>query len=330
MTQKKKKVNLGKKRINLGLDRVRLEIKKAVVGQDNIINSVLRALLCNCHVLLEGVPGVAKTLLLKSIATTIGCANNRVQCTPDLLPADIIGFTSYEKEKGFYISKGPIFSNFLLVDEINRANPKTQSAFIEAMQEKQVTIGKKRFPLPPPFFVMATQNPIESLGTYPLPEAQVDRFLFKINMVYPTKAEEQEILQKNSTVRKFEDIGVKKVLTKEKLFKMQKLVNNVFLDPKIEEYIVSIVEATRKPELYKIKLGKYVEWGGSPRASIGLFIASKAEALLNNRMYVTPQDVKVVAYDVIRHRLIMNYEGQAEGIKPEAVIQEILSKIAVP
>lgn len=311
-------------------DRIRQEIARAVVGQERTINALLRALISNGHVLLEGVPGIAKTLSVRTLAAVTNCTFSRVQFTPDLLPTDIIGITAFEKDKGFYVVKGPLFANFVLADEINRAPPKVQSALLESMQERQATIGKEVFALEPPFFVLATQNPIESYGTYPLPEAQLDRFLFKLNVGYPNEEEEQRILKTNINLRRFEDIGLMPIFDKFKIIELQREVQNVYLDKKIEKYVVRIVDATRNPSKYKIKLGKYIEWGASPRASIGLFIASKAEALLKNELFVTPHGVKEVAHDVLRHRIALNYEGQAEGIKVDAVISEILSRVPVP
>lgn len=310
---------------------VQNEIGKIVIGQKNVINSLIRALLCNGHVLLEGIPGIAKTLTIRALANATGCEFKRIQFTVDLLPSDIIGLTTYDEKKGdFYTVKGPIFANFIIADEINRAPPKSQSSLLEAMQEKQATIGKTTFPLPNPFFVMATQNPIESAGTYPLPEAQVDRFLLKVNMSYPNKDEEQKVLLTNIDLKKFEDYSIKPATTPKRILEMQKLVKDVYLSKEIENYILDLVEATRNPKKYDISLGKYIEWGGSPRTSIGLFINSKADALLNGKTFVTPQNVKNVAYEVMRHRLILNYEGEAENIKTDQIISEILKKVPIP
>ncbi len=321
-----KKISADQKLIN----EAKKEISKAVVGQEKIIEGFIRALISNGNVLVEGAPGLAKTLIVRTVANVMGCDFNRVQFTPDLLPTDIIGIMAYEKERGFYVLKGPIFSNFILADEINRAPPKVQSALLECMQEKQATIGHETFPMPVPFFVLATQNPIEQLGVYPLPEAQIDRFMFKLNIEYPSLKEEQEVLTKNITTNKFEDYSLRQIMSPSLLVDMQDDVKKIYLDKKIEHYIVEIVDATRNPDNYRIKLGKYIEWGASPRASIGLFIASKAEALIRGSTFVTPQYVKEVAYDVLRHRIILNYEAQAENIKPEDVIKEILAKVPVP
>ena len=312
------------------IDKIKKEISNVVVGQEKVINGFLRALLSDGHVLVEGVPGLAKTLIVRTLSSVMGCDFSRIQFTPDLLPTDIIGITAYEREKGFYVLKGPIFSNFILADEINRAPPKVQSALLECMQEKQVTIGKETFNMPPPFFVLATQNPLEQIGVYPLPEAQIDRFLFKINISYPNIKEEQIILNNNITIKKFDDFNLKSMVSPEKILELQADVKKIYLDKKIEKYIIQIVDATRNPDKYKIKLGHYIEWGASPRASIGLFIASKAEALMQGKTFVTPQYVKEVAYDVLRHRVILSYEAQSENIKVEDVISDILARVPVP
>jgi len=309
---------------------VQKEISRIITGQKEVTNGLLRGLLANGHVFIEGVPGIAKTLLIRTLASVSGCKFSRIQFTVDLLPTDITGISAYNEKKGFYTIKGPIFANFVIADEINRAPPKTQSALLEAMQEKQVTIGKETFKLEEPFFVMANQNPIETAGTYPLPEAQIDRFLFKVLMAYPKKDEEEEIINKNITIKKFEDFKIKPVINRHKILEMQEFVKTIFLKDDIKKYIVDIVDATRNPKKYKIELGRYVEWGASPRASIGLSIAAKAEALLNNSPFVTPTHIKNIAHDVIRHRIIMNYEAQAESIKSDDLIDEILSKIPVP
>jgi len=312
------------------LVEIKKEIGKVVVGQENVVEGCLRAILANGHLLIEGVPGIAKTLLIRALAASSGCKFNRIQFTVDLLPTDIVGITTYDKARGFYTLKGPIFSNFVIADEINRAPPKTQSALLEAMQEKQVTIGKETFSLELPFFVMANNNPIESGGTYPLPEAQVDRFLLKLNMGYPSVDEEKGILQTNISLNKFEDFKIMPIISPKKIIEMQKATKQIHLSEAIEKYIVKIIDATRNPEKYKIKTGKYLEYGCSPRASIGLFIVSKADALLNGKTFVTPQNIKNIAHEVMRHRLILNYEGQAEGVKPDDIISEILSRVPVP
>jgi MoxR-like ATPase len=308
---------------------IKAELGRIIVGQDQIISSLIEALLCNGHVLVEGVPGIAKTLTVKSLSIITGGQFSRIQFTPDLLPTDIIGITTYEEGRGFYSVKGPVFANFLLADEINRAPPKVQSALLEAMQERQVTIGKESFALPVPFFVMATQNPIESLGTYKLPEAQIDRFMFKLNMTYPSTEDELKILHQNSTLKNFDDFKLRQVMTPDIILRAQQDVKKVYLDKKVERYIVSIVEATRNPEKYGLTTGKYIEYGTSPRSSIALFIASKAHALVKGRSYVTPMDIKEIAHNVLRHRIILNYEGQAEEISTNDIIDEILKKIPI-
>jgi MoxR-like ATPase len=312
------------------LRKIKEEIGKIVIGQDAIVDAMLRAVICNDHVLLEGVPGIGKTLLINTLANVTGCQFSRIQFTPDLLPSDIVGITSYQREEGFYTIKGPIFSNFVLADEINRAPPKVQSALLESMQERQATIGKETFEITPPFFVMATQNPVEQQGTYPLPEAQIDRFIYKIIMKYPNMSEEKMILTTNVTTKNFKEYKLNRVLSPADIIQMQKDVQKVYLDGKIEDYIVRIVDATRNPAKYGVKLGQYLDFGASPRASIGLYISAKAVAFMNARSFVTPNDIKIIAKDVLRHRIIINYEGQAEGINTDKYIDEILAKVPVP
>lgn len=323
--QLQEEVKAYQKKFNL----IRAEIGKIVVGQQDIVNSLIQSLLCNGHVLLEGIPGLGKTLLIRTLSSITGSSFSRIQFTPDLLPTDIIGITTYEEGKGFYTVKGPIFANFVLADEINRAPPKVQSALLEGMQERQVTIGKETFKLPFPFFVMATENPVEQLGTYKLPEAQLDRFLFKLNMKYPTFQEEVKILKQNITTSSYEDYTLHAVLSPEEIIKAQEITKHIRLDTKIEEYLVRIVEATRNPDKYHIENGKFVSYGASPRSSIALFIASKAAALMRGSVVVTPTDVKSVAYNVLRHRIILNFEGQAEEIDPDIIIEEILRKVPI-
>lgn len=309
------------------LESMRSEIKKAFFGQDMVVDSLLRALLCDGHVLLEGVPGIAKTLVIKALAQVSGCSSKRIQFTVDLLPTDIIGLTTYTPEKGFEIAKGPVFANFIIADEINRSPPKTQSALIEAMQEKQVTIGKETFKLPSPFFVMANQNPLENEGVYTLPEAQVDRFLFKIVFGYPSYQDEARIMEENTTFRKFEELDIKPVANPLKILNLQKLVHKIYMDPKVKKYITDIVSKTRTKDF---ELGKYIELGASPRASIGIYIAAKAEALMQGRDYVIPKDVKSVTADVLRHRLILSFRSRAEGVDADRVIKEVLRAVPVP
>tara|TARA_Y100000310_G_C20580962_1_gene762945 strand:- start:342 stop:1319 length:978 start_codon:yes stop_codon:yes gene_type:complete len=318
------------KRCKDDIIKLKKEISKVVIGQSKVVNGLIRATLSNGHVLVEGIPGIAKTLVIKALATASGCKFNRIQFTVDLLPSDIVGVTGYEKERGFFIVRGPIFTNFMLADEINRAPPKAQSALLEAMQERQATIGKETIPMPLPFLVMATINPIETSGTYTLPEAQIDRFLFKLHMSYPKKEEEKLIIEKNISLKKFENYKILPILNPDRIIEMQELVKEIGHTDKIKDYITDIVEATRKHKKYNIKLGEFIEWGSSPRACIGLFIAAKAEALMNGETFITPQHIKDVAHDVMRHRIILNYKGQAEGINTDKIITEILSKISVP
>ena len=310
-------------------DEIRKEISTLVVGQKEVVDAMILGLLCNGHCLVEGVPGIGKTLTIRTMSKIMGCEFSRIQFTPDLLPSDIVGITAYDEKKGFYTVKGAIFSNFVLADEINRAPPKVQSALLEAMQERQVTIGKETFKLPEPFFVMATQNPVENLGTYTLPEAQVDRFLFKIIMKYPSVDEEGQILRQNMTLFKFEKFKIKPVFNQKSIMEIQDFVKEIYLDKKVEDYIVKIIDATRNPKKYGVKLGQYMEFGASPRGTIALYIASKAKALISGRGYVTPQDVKEVSHIVLRHRLTLNYEGQAEEVDVDTVIDEILSCVPI-
>ncbi len=305
------------------------EIGRVVVGQEHMIEGMIEAILSNGHVLVEGVPGIGKTLLVRTMALISGGEFSRIQFTPDLLPTDIVGITTYEEGRGFYTIKGPIFANFVLADEINRAPPKVQSALLESMQERQATIGKETFHLPSPFFVMATQNPVEQQGTYKLPEAQVDRFLYKLLMDYPDQEEEMEILHQNTTISDLEDYQIRRVLTPQEITQAQELVQNIYLDPKIEQYIVRLTDSTRNPEKYDIKKGRYIDYGGSPRSSIAMFISSKAHALVRGRAYVTAQDVKEIAPKVLRHRIIRNFEGEAENISTDRIVEEILQKVPI-
>ncbi len=306
------------------------EIGKIVIGQTVTVELILEALIANGHVLLEGVPGIGKTLLVRTLSAIIGCSYSRIQFTPDLLPTDIVGVTSYEEGKGFFTVKGPIFANFVLGDEINRSPPKVQSALLESMQERQVTIGKETFPLPVPFFVMATQNPVENLGTYQLPEAQLDRFLFKLVISYPSIENEQIVLEKNISLQKFETFETKAILSDTNIVEVQNLVKKIYVDEKIKKYIVRLIDATRNPKKYNLDLcSKYVRFGASPRGSIGLFIAAKAHALVKGKTYVTHKDVKDVALPILRHRLLLNFEGQAEGITTEVLVEEILKSISL-
>ncbi|MFH1211982.1 MAG: MoxR family ATPase [Candidatus Woesearchaeota archaeon] len=310
-------------------ERLKKELGTVVIGQNEIIDSLMEGIIANGHVLVEGVPGIGKTLLVKTLSKLTGGAFSRIQFTPDLLPTDIVGITTYEEGRGFYTIKGPVFANFVLADEINRSPPKVQSALLEAMQEKQVTIGKETFLLPEPFFVMATQNPLENLGTYKLPEAQVDRFLYKLSMGYPSLKEEISILDNNITIKKFEEFTVEPIFNPLQIIEFQNFVKKIYIDDKIKSYIVRLVDATRNPGKYSLKTAKYIEFGASPRSSIGLFIAAKAHAFVKGRAYVTAQDVKDVAFNVLRHRVLLNFEGEAEQIKSEQIIEEILHKVPI-
>ena len=323
-----KKVSLVKVRdAAKTIQEVRSEVGKAFFGQEEVVSSLLRALLCNGHVLLEGVPGIAKTLVIKTLAQVSGCTFKRIQFTADLLPTDIIGLTVYDPQKGFEISKGPIFAHFVIADEINRSPPKTQSALIEAMQERQVTIGKTTFHLPNPFFVMANQNPIETEGVYSLPEAQIDRFLFKIIIHYPESLDEERIMEENVTFKKFEDFNIKTVVSPEKIQALQKLTHEIYLDRKIKQYILGLIKKTRTKDF---EYGSYIDLGCSPRASIALFIAAKAEALIHGRNFVMPIDVKTVAKDVLRHRLILSYRARADNVSPEMIIDSLFKVVHAP
>ena len=316
-----------KESVSKMIEDVERETSKIVVGQREIIHAILRAVLCNGHVLVEGVPGVAKTLIVRSIARILGCDMKRIQFTVDLLPTDITGIMSYIPKKGFSIMKGPVFTNFILADEINRSPPKTQSALLEAMQERSVTIARETYSLPNPFFVMATENPLEVSGVYSLPEAQIDRFLFKVLIGYPKEDEEKKILRSNMTINKFESFNLESVLNAKKILNLQAQVKEVFTSEVVEEYIVNVVKETRNKAG---EFGKYVSYGASPRASIALYIASKAEALMKGRDYVTPEDVQTVVYPVLRHRVILNYEAEAEDVTTDRVIRHILSKVSAP
>lgn len=311
------------------VDEVRQEVNKVLVGQEKLLDRLLIALLSGGHILLEGVPGLAKTTAVQTLAAALGVDFKRISFTPDLLPADVIGTMIYNpKDATFSAHKGPVFTNLLLADEINRAPAKVQSALLEAMQEHSVTIGNERSSLPEPFLVMATQNPVEQEGTYPLPEAQVDRFMMKCVITYPDKDDERRIM--NRFTRKM-DAGVKKVLSSDDIFRMRDILEQVYCDEKVGDYILDIVFATREPEKYNLKdMKDHIEYGASPRASLWLNIAARANAMLHGRGYATPQDVKEVAYDVLRHRLILTYEAEAEELTSEDIIEKILNEIPVP
>ncbi len=311
------------------LNNVKKEIAKVVVGQNSMIERFLISLICNTHILIEGIPGLAKTLAVKTLSDVLNFSFQRIQFTPDLLPGDIIGTLIYNQSSGeFTPHKGPIFNNIILADEINRAPAKVQSALLEAMQERQVTIGKQSHPLETPFMVLATQNPIEQEGTYPLPEAQVDRFMFKISLDYPTHDEELEIIKKMA--KSTPDFSVNQILSADDFSRLRNLLDQVFMDDKIERYILKIVTATRTPEKFNLDVSEMVRFGASPRASIYLAIAARAVAILNGRSYVVPDDVKTIATDILRHRLILTYRAEAENVTPESIIKEILNTIEVP
>ena len=308
--------------LTTGMDQV-------IVGQKHLVESLLIGLLSDGHVLLEGVPGLAKTLAIKTLASLIDAQYSRIQFTPDLLPADVIGTMVYsQKDETFQVKKGPVFANFVLADEINRAPAKVQSALLEAMQERQVTIGNETFGLPKPFLVLATQNPIEQEGTYPLPEAQVDRFMLKVVIDYPKQEEEKLIIRQNINGEKF---NVKPILKADEIIEARKVVRQVYLDEKIEKYIVDIVFATRYPEKYDLKeLKDRIGFGGSPRASINLALAARSYAFIKRRGYVIPEDVRAVAHDVLRHRIGLTYEAEASNMTSDEIVSKILNKVEVP
>ena len=312
------------------LEKIRVEIGRVIVGQEQLIDRLLLALLCNNHVLIEGVPGLAKTLTVTTLAKCIQATFHRIQFTPDLLPADVVGTLIYNPKSGdFSIKKGPIFANLILADEINRAPAKVQSALLEAMQERQVTIGDETFKLEEPFLVLATQNPVEQEGTYPLPEAQVDRFMFKLKVDYPGKEDELKILRRMASSKP--DIEVQPIVSPAEVTRLRELADDIFMDQKIEEYIVNLVDATRNPSDYGLEaIEDMIQYGASPRATIYLCMAAKGHALLEGRGYVTPQDVKSVAMDVLRHRVILSYEAEAEEKTSEDLIQQILNSVKVP
>ncbi|HXG10587.1 MAG TPA: MoxR family ATPase [Gemmataceae bacterium] len=311
------------------LGRLYAEIEKVIVGQRTMIDRLLIGLLTGGHVLLEGVPGLAKTLAVRTLARGLRLSFHRIQFTPDLLPADVIGTQIFNPRTGeFTVKKGPIFANVILADEINRAPAKVQSALLEAMQENQVTIGETSYPLEQPFLVLATQNPIEQEGTYPLPEAQVDRFMLKLKLTYPSKEEELAILNRMAPVEP--DLAVEPVLAPADVFTLRRAIDEIYVDDKIKRYIVDVVHATRRPADYGLDIAPYVQYGASPRATIFLTRAARGQAFLDSRGYVTPQDVKSVGPDVLRHRVIVTYEAEAEEITPENLIQRIFDHLKVP
>lgn len=311
------------------VDSLTSEVGKVIVGQKQMVDRLLIGLLCNGHILLEGVPGLAKTLAIKTLAAAINAKFQRIQFTPDLLPADLVGTMMYNQKDGkFFTHKGPIFSNFILADEINRAPAKVQSALLEAMQERQITIGEETYKLEEPFLVLATQNPIEQEGTYPLPEAQVDRFMLKVKIGYPLRDEELVIMRQNVLGN---DKQVKPVVTPKEIISARDVVRQVYMDEKIERYILDIVFATREPKNFKLdKLAPLISYGASPRASIYLALASKAHAFIKRRGYVIPEDVRAMCPDVLRHRVAVTYEAEAEEITSEQVVVEILNRVEVP
>jgi MoxR-like ATPase len=310
------------------VDGLITEMGKVIIGQRYLLERLLIGILTGGHILIEGVPGLAKTLSVKTLAEIMNLKFQRIQFTPDLLPADLIGTMIYnQKEGSFEPKKGPVFANLVLADEINRAPAKVQSALLESMQELQVTIGEHTYPLEQPFLVMATQNPIEQEGTYPLPEAQVDRFMLKLRVGYPNKKEERAILDRMTTGQ---DVHADRIIEKQDILRARALVNEIYIDDKIKDYIVDLVFATRTPENYGLKIAELIQYGASPRATIYLTMASKANAFIKRRGYVTPEDVKSVGMDILRHRLILTYEAEAEDLTTEEVIQKIFDKIEVP
>jgi MoxR-like ATPase len=304
-------------------------MEQIVVGQQYMLERLLVGLLANGHVLLEGVPGLAKTLAMTTLAQALHARYQRIQFTPDLLPADLIGTMIYQPQSGeFRVRKGPVFANIVLADEVNRAPAKVQSALLEAMQEKQVTIGEESFPLPQPFLVLATMNPLEQDGTYPLPEAQMDRFMLKLKITYPSRDEELEILDRmaRTTVTHV----VEPVATAEDILAARAVVDTIYIDPKVKKYIVDVVFATREPQAYGLDIGPYIDFGASPRATIYLALAGKARAFVQGRGYVTPQDIKSIGYDVLRHRVLTNYEAEAAGVSSEDLIRRVFDQLPVP
>jgi MoxR-like ATPase len=311
------------------LGQVREEVQKVIVGQHHLIDRMMVALVGCGHVLVEGFPGLAKTLAINCLGRASKCSFQRIQFTPDLLPADVTGTLIFDPVKGTYSTRtGPIFANLVLADEINRASAKVQSALLEAMQEHQVTIGEKSYKLPEPFFVLATQNPIEQEGTYPLPEAQVDRFMMKVIVPYPSEQEERIILERMATTRP--NLELQSKVTPQELQAMQELVNQIYVDEQIKNYIIKIVFATRNPDPIDPELKQFIRVGGSPRATINLTLTARAAALLQGRTYVTPDDVKLIALDVLRHRILLTYEAEAEDVTTDQIVEKIISKVPVP
>jgi MoxR-like ATPase len=311
------------------IGKLRAEVGKVIVGQEQLVDRLLVGLLANGHVLLEGVPGLAKTLSVRTLAAAIHATFHRIQFTPDLLPADIVGTLIYNPQDGNYrATKGPVFANFVLADEINRAPAKVQSALLETMQERQVTLGGETMPLPLPFLVLATENPIDQEGTYPLPEAQVDRFMFKVLLDYPSFEEERKILDRMAFTAP--ETGVQPVIPLQEILQTRKLVDQIHVDGKVRDYIVHLVFATRQPEKYQLELKHFIQFGASPRATIYLTLAARAWALLQGRAYVTPEDVKSIGPDVLRHRIILTYEAEAQAVTTDAIIKKIFNAVPVP
>ena len=312
------------------IDAIKRALREVIVGQEELVNRILIGILANGHILLEGVPGLAKTLVVKSLAQLIDTKFQRIQFTPDMLPADLIGTLIYNQNSGEFVTrKGPIFSNIILADEINRAPSKVQSALLEAMQERQTTIGEETYKMDAPFLVLATQNPIDQEGTYPLPEAQTDRFMLKIKVDYPSIDEERLILRKAAKTQV--DIVLTPVVNQEQVLMAQNIINDIYVDEKVEEYILNLVFSTRNPDKYKLKdLEGLIEYGGSPRASINLVLAAKARAFLEHRGYVTPEDVRYIGADVLRHRIIVSYEAEAEEITSEDIIHRLFETVEIP
>lgn len=311
------------------LEPLHAQVARVIIGQRTLLDRLMLGLLTGGHMLIEGVPGLAKTLAVRTLAQGLHLTFQRIQFTPDLLPADVVGTQIYNPRTGdFTVKKGPIFANFVLADEINRAPAKVQSALLEAMQEKQVTIGDHTYSLDQPFIVLATQNPIEQEGTYPLPEAQVDRFMLKLQLGYPSKDEELAILDRMALIEP--DVNVEAVLSADDIFTMRKTIDTVYLDDKVKRYIVDIVHATRRPRDYGLAIDSYIQYGASPRATIFLTRGAKAQAFLEGRSYVTPQDVKTIGYDVLRHRVTVTYEAEAEEITSEQLLKKVFDQVKVP
>lgn len=326
-------IDLSKKDIggySKKIEDVKNEVGKGIIGQEEVIDAVLKCMICNGHVLLESVPGLAKTMLVRLLTQTIkGATFQRIQFTPDLLPTDITGVTVYDEVKGFYTQKGPIFANLVLGDEINRASPKVQSGMLQAMEERKVTIGRDTYDLPKPFIVLATQNPLEQQGVYPLAVAQVDRFLFKLFVDYPAEDAELVIIDKNMETVSMDEFGIGQIWSSQEITELQEIVKGIYISEEVKEYIVNVIDATRNPSNYGFEFGKFVQYGASPRASIYLALAAKATALMDGRTFVIPEDVVSIVHPVLRHRIILNYEGSARGIKTDEIVEGLLASVPV-